>query len=137
MLKYNSLEPALSSTWWWWWWRWRPWQQWRWQLLLLSIHCIGGIREKEIRDTQRDHVLTGEELKTSWLFLLYPCNQSRSMNCLRYPPWILVNDRISGGVREGYSWPKIVRIIQGSGLLGSGLPRDNRIALNTVWILAA
>ena len=82
MLKCNSLEPALSSTWW----------RWRGQLLLLSCHCNSGIREKERRDTKRDHILTVEELKTSWLFLLYPCCQSQSTNCLRY----LVNDNLGG-----------------------------------------
>jgi hypothetical protein len=44
----------------------------------------------------RDHVLTAEELKSSWLLPLHPRHQPRSADCLRISPGDPDNDRITG-----------------------------------------
>jgi hypothetical protein len=63
--------------------------------LSLSFYSNREIREKESHDT-RDHVLTAEEVKSSWPFPLYPRHQSRSTDCLRISLGDPESDRIAG-----------------------------------------
>jgi len=58
-----------------------------WDILSLSLHCNGEIREKENFDIKRYNILIAEELRTGGLFLLHPHQHSQSMDCLRLPPW--------------------------------------------------
>jgi hypothetical protein len=73
-------------------------------IIIIGLNCNGTIRETESYDTLRDHVLTAEELKSSWLLPLHPRQQSRSTDCLVIYPSDPDNDRITG-VKERLSGP--------------------------------
>ena len=88
----------------------------------LSLHYNSEITERELRHS-RDHVPIAEKLQPGWLFPLYPRQQSRIQDCLRFLPGDPDNDRVGYlGEKMSYFGPEL-----------SALPRDYCSVL-FIWI---